>query len=65
MGRLSVPFFFEPGENCRVKSVDGGDEGAVYGEHVRGKMSAWVEFQDVEEEKGMEIVTETMVVEAY
>lgn len=45
-GRLSVPFFFEPGETCVVKSIDGG-EGVVYGEHVRRKMGTWVEFQDI------------------
>lgn len=52
-GRLSVPFFFEPGEDCVVRSVEGGggagDEGVVYGDHVREKMSTWVEFQDVED----------------
>lgn len=45
MGRFSVPFFFEPGEDCVVESING-DEGVVYGEHVRAKMSTWVEFQD-------------------
>lgn len=45
MGRFSVPFFFEPGEECVVRSVDGG-EGVVYGEYVRQKMSTWVEYQD-------------------
>lgn len=50
LGRLSVPFFFEPGEDCSVRSVDGSDgEGVVYGDHVREKMSTWVEFQDVED----------------
>lgn len=44
-GRFSVPFFFEPGEHCIVKSVDGSN-GIAYGEHVREKMSTWVEFQD-------------------
>ena len=48
MGRFSVPFFFEPGENCLVRSIDGG-EGVVYGEHVRKKMGTWVEFQDLPE----------------
>ena len=43
MGRLSVPFFFEPGERCRVRDVDGTGE-VVYGEHVREKMKGWVEF---------------------
>lgn len=47
LGRLSVPFFFEPGEDCVVRSVDGGDEGVRYGDHVREKMSSWVEFQEV------------------
>lgn len=47
MGRLSVPFFFEPGEDCVVKSVRGDDEGVRYGDHVRAKMRTWVEFQDV------------------
>ena len=49
MGRFSVPFFFEPGENCVVKSIDG-KESVVYGEHVRAKMGTWVEFQDSPEE---------------
>lgn len=52
MGRFSVPFFFEPGEKCLVKSVDGDGDGdgdvVVYGEHVRAKMKTWVEFRDVE-----------------
>ena len=46
-GRFSVPFFFEPGVRCLVKGVDDeGDEGegVRYGEHVLGKMGAWVEF---------------------
>ena len=45
LGRLSVPFFFEPGEACIVRSVDGG-EGVIYGEHMRRKMGTWVEYQD-------------------
>lgn len=45
-GRFSVPFFFEPGESCIVRSIDGG-EPVVYGEHVRKKMNSWVEFQDL------------------
>ncbi|KAJ4417533.1 hypothetical protein N0V82_006092 [Gnomoniopsis sp. IMI 355080] len=45
MGRFSVPFFFEPGEACLIQSVEGGDEGVRYGEHVRAKMRTWVEFQ--------------------
>lgn len=45
-GRISVPFFFEPGENCLVRSVDGDEGFVVYGEHVRAKMKTWVEFLD-------------------
>lgn len=48
MGRFSVPFFFEHGEKCHIKSVDGDGNVVVYGEHVRAKMKTWVEFQDVE-----------------
>ena len=51
IGRFSVPFFFEPGEDCVVRSVDGG-EGVVYGEYVRRKMSTWVEYQDQSDEEG-------------
>ncbi|QSS62101.1 2OG-Fe(II) oxygenase [Histoplasma capsulatum] len=48
-GRFSVPFFFEPGEKCVIKSVDDADGvgAVVYGEHVRAKMKTWVEFQDL------------------
>ncbi|KAJ5108371.1 Gibberellin 20-oxidase [Penicillium angulare] len=46
LGRISVPFFFEPGENCLVRSVDGDEGFVLYGEHVREKMKTWVEFQD-------------------
>lgn len=49
LGRVSVPFFFEPGENCLIRSVDGDEEFVVYGEHVRAKMKTWVEFQDDED----------------
>ncbi|KAJ6011539.1 Gibberellin 20-oxidase [Penicillium sp. IBT 35674x] len=49
LGRVSVPFFFEPGENCLVRSVDGDEGFVVYGEHVRAKMKTWVEFQDEED----------------
>lgn len=48
MGRFSVPFFFEPGEACVVKSVDENTDGAVYGEHIRRKMGTWVEYEDVQ-----------------
>ncbi|TKA70705.1 hypothetical protein B0A55_07357 [Friedmanniomyces simplex] len=50
MGRFSVPFFFEPGEECVVRSVDGGER-VVYGEYVRRKMDTWVEYQDVPESR--------------
>ena len=51
--RYSVPFFFEPGARCAVRSVDNEvGEGELYGEHVLEKMSGWVEFQDVDTEKG-------------
>ncbi|EMC98243.1 hypothetical protein BAUCODRAFT_418564 [Baudoinia panamericana UAMH 10762] len=44
LGRFSVPFFFEPGEACLIRSIDGG-EGVVYGEYVRRKMGTWLEYQ--------------------
>ncbi|KAI9890254.1 MAG: hypothetical protein M1814_004289 [Vezdaea aestivalis] len=49
LGRFSVPFFFEPGENCLVETIGrrGLGEGILYGDHVRQKMSTWIEFQDV------------------
>ena len=64
LGRFSVPFFFEPGENCLVKSVDGG-EGVLYGEHVRKKMGTWVEFQDLPEESITAGHGNAVVIEAY
>lgn len=64
MGRFSVPFFFEPGENCLVKSIDG-SESVVYGEHVRRKMGTWVEFQDVADEPAEAVQTSGVAVEAY
>ncbi|KAF2122980.1 2OG-Fe(II) oxygenase [Lophiotrema nucula] len=45
-GRFSIPFFFEPGEDCVVTPIDGEGESVVYGEHVRKKMATWVEFQE-------------------
>lgn len=45
-GRFSIPFFFEPGEECIVTPVDGNEKAVVYGEHVRKKMAGWVEFQE-------------------
>lgn len=46
-GRYSVPFFFEPGIDCVVESVEG--DQVVYGKHVLEKMKQWVEFQDLVE----------------
>jgi isopenicillin N synthase-like dioxygenase len=62
-GRYSVPFFFEPGIDCVVESVEG-DE-VVYGEHVLEKMKGWVEFQDVEETEASGLVAEAALVSAY
>lgn len=45
-GRFSVPFFFEPGEDCVVRSVDDESNSVVYGEHVRAKMKTWVEYNE-------------------
>lgn len=44
-GRFSVPFFFEPGENCVAKVHQRKTEGVKYGDHVRAKTKACVEFQ--------------------
>ncbi|KAK3697802.1 hypothetical protein LTR37_017267 [Vermiconidia calcicola] len=63
MGRFSVPFFFEPGEDCIVRSIDGG-ESVVYGEHVRRKMGTFVEFQDMPEESVNWGAATTIAVEA-
>lgn len=61
--RYSVPFFFEPGRDCLVRSVvEAEDEGVLYGNHVLGKMSGWVEFQDVDEK---ETVQQLTMVETY
>lgn len=61
--RYSVPFFFEPGAACLVKSVkDERDHGVLYGKHVLEKMSGWVEFQDVSE--GAAVVVGEVVVAA-
>jgi isopenicillin N synthase-like dioxygenase len=49
LGRISVPFFFEPGENCLVRSIEEDEGFVVYGEHVRSKMKTWVEFRDDDE----------------
>ncbi|KAE8444028.1 hypothetical protein EG329_001157 [Mollisiaceae sp. DMI_Dod_QoI] len=62
-GRYSVPFFFEPGLNCVVKSVEG-DE-VVYGEHVLEKMKGWIEFQDVVEDTADRVADQRMAVEVY
>jgi isopenicillin N synthase-like dioxygenase len=62
-GRYSVPFFFEPGLNCVVKSVDG-DE-ILYGEHVLEKMKGWIEFRDVVEETPDMMKADRKDVEVY
>lgn len=64
MGRFSVPFFFEPGENCIVRSIDGG-EGILYGEHVRKKMGTWVEFHSLPDEPSELTNASAVAVEAY
>ncbi|KAK3110331.1 hypothetical protein LTR53_015470 [Teratosphaeriaceae sp. CCFEE 6253] len=57
-GRLSVPFFFEPGEACVVRDVDvdgkGEGEGVVYGDYVRAKMGTWVEYLDPVAERAVD-----------
>lgn len=58
-GRYSVPFFFEPGMNCIVETVDG--EALVYGDHVLEKMKGWVEFQDVVEDTPQHAAERSMV----
>jgi isopenicillin N synthase-like dioxygenase len=63
MGRYSVPFFFEPGLKCVVKSVDG-DE-TIYGEHVLEKMKGWVEFQDLVGEMPRILNARRIEVEVY
>lgn len=62
-GRYSVPFFFEPGMNCVVESVEGAQ--VVYGEHVLEKMKEWVEFQDVVEDKPHSLVADRSMVQAF
>lgn len=62
-GRYSVPFFFEPGLDCVVESVEG-DE-VVYGEHLLEKMKGWIEFQDVVEDVPRSVFPEQTAVEAY
>ncbi|KAK4554699.1 hypothetical protein LTR86_008201 [Recurvomyces mirabilis] len=64
IGRLSVPFFFEPGENCVVRSVDGG-QSVIYGEYVRKKMGDWVEYQDMPEDTVSYETATSAVIEAY
>ena len=62
-GRYSVPFFFEPGSNCVVKSVEG--DQVIYGEHVLEKMKGWVEFQDVVDNTPDTVLAERIMVEAF
>lgn len=56
-GRYSVPFFFEPGPMCVVKSIGQAtkDQGVVYSEHVLEKMKGWIEFQDLAEPVAMAV----------
>lgn len=52
-GRFSVPFFFEPGEQCVIRGVDDENgKGVLYGAHVREKMKTWVEFRGTEDDEG-------------
>lgn len=44
-GRFSIPFFFEPGEDCSLP-VEGDEGSVVYGDYVRKKMATFVEFQE-------------------
>ncbi|KAJ4305738.1 hypothetical protein N0V90_001269 [Kalmusia sp. IMI 367209] len=44
-GRFSIPFFFEPGEDCLLP-VEGDEGSVIYGDYVRKKMSTFVEFQE-------------------
>jgi isopenicillin N synthase-like dioxygenase len=62
-GGYLVLFFFEPGLNCVVKSLDGGK--VVYGEHVLKKMKGWVEFRDVVDEIPGMMNAKRMEVEVY
>jgi hypothetical protein len=64
MGRFSVPFFFEPGEQCLAEAVgmEGLGEGVLYGDHVRHKMGTWIEFHDEEEAS---IIDTEVAIEAY
>ncbi|KAH6666301.1 putative iron/ascorbate oxidoreductase [Halenospora varia] len=62
-GRYSVPFFFEPGLNCVVTSVEG--DKVVYGEHVLEKMKGWIEFQEVLEDVPEMEVIKAQTLEAY
>ncbi len=62
-GRYSVPFFFEPGLNCVVKSVEG-DE-VVYGKHVLEKMKGWVEFQDVLDDIPVEKISDATEIQVF
>ncbi|KAL9602082.1 MAG: hypothetical protein Q9219_002078 [cf. Caloplaca sp. 3 TL-2023] len=59
--RDSVPFFFEPGIDCKIQNVDGDSEVILYGEHVLAKMKDWVEFQD--SERSMGIVENALVID--
>ena len=58
-GRYSVPFFFEPGVDCMLTSIDDKEgEGIYYGQHVLEKMKGWIEFRDFEKNDGIVEVVE-------
>ncbi|KAK5114403.1 hypothetical protein LTR85_010225 [Meristemomyces frigidus] len=63
-GRLSIPFFFEPGEKCVVRSMDG-ERAVVYGEHIRRKMATWVEYEDLPDIAQVEVVANGIPIEAH
>ena len=46
--RFSVPFFFEPGVDCIIRGAAEDEDGFAYGDHLKTKMEAWVEFQGTE-----------------
>ncbi|KAL8891794.1 MAG: hypothetical protein Q9215_001230 [Flavoplaca cf. flavocitrina] len=59
--RYSVPFFFEPGNDCAMQNVNEDGETIIYGEHVLNKMKGWVEFQDLD--KHSSLVEQVEIVE--
>ena len=52
--RYSVPFFFEPGVDCLLTSIDSEEEEDIsYGQHVLEKMEGWIEFRDLEKDEAI------------